>query len=155
MARLTLLSKSLIGLAVIGGMASAVWNFGLKDKDLSAFKDFAALPGLLSAASDNNPSKPQSPNAATSNSTVSASGNEDRSAQEIAEQGRKAMAEGDFSTARKQLELAVQRGNAGAACHLAEMTLKGQGGITADREAAAKLFQLAQSRNAICFSPGQ
>jgi TPR repeat protein len=155
MARLTLLSKSLIGLAVIGGMASAVWNFGLKDKDLSAYKDLAALPGLLSAASDKNPSTPPAPSAASANSTASPSGNEGRSAAEIAEQGRKAMVEGDFSNARKQLELAVQRGDAGAACHLAEMTLKGQGGITVDREAAAKLFQLAQSRNAICFSPGQ
>ena len=53
------------------------------------------------------------------------------------------------------LEQAVQGGDAGAACHLGEMTLKGQGGITADQDAAAKLFQLAQSRNTICFAPGQ
>ena len=31
MATLTPLAKGLIGLAVIGGMASAVWNLGLKD----------------------------------------------------------------------------------------------------------------------------
>ena len=32
MASLTPLSKGLIALAVIGGMASAVWHLGLKDK---------------------------------------------------------------------------------------------------------------------------
>ena len=65
------------------------------------------------------------------------------------------MESGDFAQARQHLEQAVQGGDAGAACHLGEMTLKGQGGIKADQDAAAKLFQLAQSRNTICFAPGQ
>jgi TPR repeat protein len=65
------------------------------------------------------------------------------------------MANGDYAQARRHLEQAVQGGDAGAACHLGEMTLKGQGGITANQDAAAKLFQLAQSRNTICFAPGQ
>ena len=65
------------------------------------------------------------------------------------------MESGDFAQARKHLEQAVQGGDAGAACHLGEMTLKGQGGLRADQDAAAKLFQLAQSRSTICFVPGQ
>ena len=48
----------------------------------------------------------------------------------------------DFAQARSHLEQAVQGGDAGAACHLGEMTLKGQGGLKADQDAAAKLFQL-------------
>jgi hypothetical protein len=40
-------------------------------------------------------------------------------------------------------------------CLLGEMTLKGQGGIAADQAKAAQLFQLAQSRNTICFTAGQ
>jgi TPR repeat protein len=74
---------------------------------------------------------------------------------EHAAQGRQFMESGDFAQARQHLEQAVQGGDAGAACHLGEMTLKGQGGIKADQDAAAKLFQLAQSRNTICFAPGQ
>ncbi len=49
----------------------------------------------------------------------------------------------------------VQDGDAGAACLLGEMTLKGRGGIAASQDKAAKLFQLAQSRNTICFTAGQ
>jgi TPR repeat protein len=74
---------------------------------------------------------------------------------EHAEKGRQLIESGNFAQARTHLELAVQGGDAGAACHLGEMTLKGQGGIAADQAAAAQLFQLAQSRNAICFAPGQ
>lgn len=65
------------------------------------------------------------------------------------------MAAGDFAQARVHLELAVQGGDGGAACHLGEMTLKGQGGIAVDQAKAASLFQLAQSRNIICFASGQ
>ena len=61
----------------------------------------------------------------------------------------------DFAQARGHLEQAVKAGDAGAACLLGEMTLKGQGGLTANQDAAAKLFQLAQSRNTICFAAGQ
>ena len=68
--------------------------------------------------------------------------------------GRKAMSAGDFGQARKHLEAAVNAGDGGAACLLGEMTLKGQGGITANQEASAKLFQLAQSRGSICFTSG-
>ncbi len=74
---------------------------------------------------------------------------------ENAETGRKLMAAGDFAQARVHLELAVQGGDGGAACHLGEMTLKGQGGIAVDQAKAASLFQLAQSRNIICFASGQ
>lgn len=74
---------------------------------------------------------------------------------ENAEAGRKLMAAGNFAEARLHLEAAVQGGDGGAACHLGEMTLKGQGGIAADQAKAASLFQLAQSRNIICFASGQ
>jgi TPR repeat protein len=65
------------------------------------------------------------------------------------------MANGDFAQARKHLEAAVNAGDGGAACLLGEMTLKGQGGISANQDASAKLFQLAQSRGSICFASGQ
>jgi TPR repeat protein len=69
--------------------------------------------------------------------------------------GRKLMDLGNFAQARPHLEAAVQGGDGGAACHLGEMTLKGQGGLAANQEQAAKLFQLAQSRGSICFASGQ
>ena len=49
----------------------------------------------------------------------------------------------------------MRDGSGAAACLLGEMTLKGQGGIVADQEKSAALFQLAQSRNTICFAPAQ
>ena len=70
-------------------------------------------------------------------------------------QWRKLLAAGNFAQARVHLEQAVQGGDGAAACHLGEMTLKGQGGIPASQEKAASLFQLAQSRNIICFASGQ
>ena len=78
-----------------------------------------------------------------------------RSAAENAEIGRKLLASGDFAQARVHLEQAVKDGDGSAACHLGDMTLKGQGGISASQEEATRLFQLAQSRNIICFASGK
>ena len=154
MASLTPLSKGLIGLAVVGAMASAVWHLVLKER-------FGAAP-TSSTATSTSPTTPDTSVISTPPSTppaasepVVATGGNDLSAAEHAELGRQLLESGDFAQARAHLLLAVQGGNAGAACHLGEMTLKGQGGIPADQEAAAKLFQLAQSRNTICFAPGQ
>lgn len=77
------------------------------------------------------------------------------SAADNAERGRQLLEQGDFAQARVHLEQAVKDGDGSAACHLGDMTLKGQGGLSANQEQAAKLFQLAQSRNVICFAPGQ
>jgi TPR repeat protein len=71
---------------------------------------------------------------------------------ENAELGRKLLESGNFGQARVHLEQAVKGGDGGAACHLGDMTLKGQGGITASQEKAASLFQLAQFHNIICFA---
>jgi len=147
MASLTPLSKGLIGLAVIGAMASAVWNLALKDR----------LEGKVSPAPaiSASPIPAQAPTTNAEPAANSNPGEGDLSPAEHAAQGRQFMESGDFAQARAHLERAVQGGDAGAACHLGEMTLKGQGGITANQDAAAKLFQLAQSRNTICFAPGQ
>ena len=181
MASLTPLSKGLIALAVIGGMASAVWHLGLKEKvggDATSF--LASLTTLKPAAEASTPAAPtiappvqmapavaqaetpalppvpttppapQKAEAPAPASTLSPA-----EISENAEAGRKAMAAGDFAKARKHLELAVQSGDGAAACLLGEMTLKGQGGIAANQEKAASLFQLAQSRSIICFASGQ
>lgn len=160
MASLTPLSKGLIGLAVIGAMASAVWNFALKDgfgpaEPASTATSTSPTSSETPASSviltpPNTPPAPSEAPAPASNK-----GAFGLSPAEHAQQGRKLMESGDFAEARGHLEQAVQGGDAGAACHLGEMTLKGQGGIKADQDAAAKLFQLAQSRNTICFAPGQ
>lgn len=159
MASLTPLSKGLIGLAVIGAMASAVWNFALKDGFSPAAPASTATspsPPNADAPSTSVISTPPDTPPAPSEAPVAVSNNNGSlSPAEHAAQGRQLMESGDFAQARKHLEQAVQGGDAGAACHLGEMTLKGQGGITADQDAAAKLFQLAQSRNTICFAPGQ
>lgn len=158
MASLTPLSKGLIGLAVIGAMASAVWNFALKDRFGAEAPPSAAVnasPSTIgTSASSVISTPPNTPSVPSEASTASNSGS-GLSPAEHAAQGRQFMESGDFAQARGHLEQAVQGGDAGAACHLGEMTLKGQGGITADQDAAAKLFQLAQSRNTICFAPGQ
>ncbi len=165
MARLTPLSKGLIGLAVVGAMASALWNLALKER-------FATTPpsSTSSTSTTTSPSNSSTPTApvlvpappmaappapSEPPPTVSSNSSSNLSPAEHAEMGRKLMASQDFAQARGHLEQAVKGGDAGAACHLGEMTLKGQGGIAANQEAAAKLFQLAQSRNAICFAPGQ
>ena len=101
-----------------------------------------ASPWLNPAAPPPSPAKAEAPEARLS-------------VAENAETGRKLLAAGNFAQARVHLELAVQGGDGGAACRLGEMTLKGQGGIPASQEKAATLFQLAQSRNVICFASGQ
>lgn len=150
MASLTPLSKGLIGLAVVGAMASAVWHLALKERmggDAPAAG--ATVPAQPDAAAVSVTPAPQ----ATGPVEPAVGGQ--LSAAEHAEQGRRFMENNDFAQARSHLEQAVQAGDAGAACLLGEMTLKGQGGIPADQAAAAKLFQLAQSRDTICFTAGQ
>lgn len=162
MASLTPLSKGLIGLVVVGAMASAVWHLVLKERMGSgATSDWqtSSTPAAPSPNSAQPTPAPvaQTPKAATPPTPVTAvvtpSGN--LSAAENFDAGRKLMANGDFAQARKHLEAAVNAGDGGAACLLGEMTLKGQGGIAANQEASAKLFQLAQSRGSICFASGQ
>jgi hypothetical protein len=176
MASLTPLSKGLIALAVIGGMASAVWHLGLKDKFGSpATTQMQADSGTpivapvttplgapVTTPAETPPPKPSLPLAAlppgvaNSPSAAAESGAPSKlSVAENAEMGRKLMDRGNYVQARPHLEAAVERGDGGAACHLGEMTLKGQGGIAASQDQAAKLFQLAQSRGSICFASGQ
>ena len=183
MASLTPLSKGLIALAVIGGMASAVWHLGLKDRlggDAPSLKvsepaATTALPPVTTSIAVPSPAAPPAePSRATSTpepqaaapqapppsqpsppKAESMSPGSGLSVAENAEAGRKLLAAGNFVQARAHLELAVQGGDGGAACRLGEMTLKGQGGISANQEKAATLFQLAQSRNVICFASGQ
>lgn len=153
MASLTPLSKGLIALAVLGGMASAVWHLGLKEK----LSNPSAAQAPSVEVSPATPTLPQSaaseastpPPAATTGAAAKLS------VAENAETGRKLMDRGNYVQARVHLEAAVQGGDSGAACHLGEMTLKGQGGIAANQEQAAKLFQLAQTRGSICFASGQ
>lgn len=167
MASLTPLSKGLIGLVVLGGMASAVWNLYLKER-IGAATDQppAAVSAPMpqdSSALNNPPAGATSPAPTPQTQTPPAAeplvvkpGKAfNLSAAENFEAGRKAVASGDFALARPHLEQALQEGNAGAACLLGDMTLKGQGGIPASQDKAAELFQLAQSRNIICFTVGQ
>ena len=164
MASLTPLSKGLIGLAVVGAMASAVWHLGLKEKVQGAME--TVQPTAKTPAAQATPTEapvvvttpapattpPQSTPAPASTSPASAIG---MSAAENAEAGRKLLESGNPAQARVHLEQAVQGGDASAACLLGEMTLKGQGGLIANHDKAAALFQLAQSRNTICFASGQ
>ena len=183
MASLTPLSKGLIALAVIGGMASAVWHLGLKEKvggDAASFLGaLTASKPVVEASTQKAPTtiappvqmapaavqaETPAPPPPASSTPVTPQNVENPVAEpklspaevsENAEAGRKAMAAGDFAKARKHLELAVQGGDGAAACLLGEMTLKGQGGIAANQEKAASLFQLAQSRSIICFASGR
>ncbi len=167
MASLTPLSKGLIGLAVVGAMASAVWHLGLKEQ-VQAYTG-AAQPAptadsptvQASPQADpvvvNPPTPPTQQNpapapGATAQAKTQASG---MTAAENAEAGRTLLESGQPEQARIHLELAVQAGDGSAACLLGEMTLKGQGGLVASQEKAAALFQVAQSRNTICFASGQ
>lgn len=179
MASLTPLSKGLIGLAVVGAMVSAVWNFALKDKP----KDTASAPPPVASQ----PAAPVTPAVPTPPATPSipaarpapqapvqvvpaqqsapaggvAIAQPDKapasalSPAEHAEAGRKLLANKAFEQARPHLEQAVQGGDGAAACLLGDMTLKGQGGIAPNQGEAARLFQLAQSHNIICFASGQ
>ena len=170
MATLTPLSKGLIALAVVGAVASAVWHIGLKDwmagSESSAPPPVSAESGSAAIQTSAPPASPvtQSPPAAKAPektkeapaanvkpaavSPVAHLGPADSS-----EMGRKLMNMGDYAQARIYLEHAVQGGDGAAACLLGEMTLKGQGGIAADQNKAASLFQMAQARNIICFAP--
>lgn len=173
MASLTPLSKTLIGLAVVGAMASAVWHLALKDmlNEAPAPTPAASVapPPAQVVSSESPPTPPPPPPAAspaTGNETpvvppakptaAETKGPEaNLSPAENAEAGRKALNSGNHALARAHLEMAVQGGDGPAACLLGEMTMKGQGGLVADQQKAASLFQLAQSRNIICFASGQ
>ena len=167
MASLTPLSKGLIGLVVLGGMASAVWHLYLKERIGTAADQ---PPAAVSAPMQQDASISNSPPAgvispapaplvqappATQQAAAKSGQTQGLSADENFEAGRKLVASGDYSKARPHLEQALEQGNAGAACLLGDMTLKGQGGIAASQDKAAKLYQLAQSRNTICFAAGQ
>ncbi|MBP6719446.1 MAG: hypothetical protein KA173_11320 [Rhodoferax sp.] len=164
MASLTPLSKGLIGLAVVGAMASAVWHLGLKEKVQDAMGTApptteapavqATPPAAPAVVTTQAPAttRPQSTPLPANTAPASASG---MTAADNAEAGRKLLESGNPAQARIHLEQAVQGGDASAACLLGEMTLKGQGGLVANHDKAAALFQLAQSRNTICFASGQ
>lgn len=145
MASLTALSKGLISLAVVGAMASAVWHLALKERFTSLVTPVADAPAQPTPVILPAPAAPVS-------HTAQATG---PSAESNAETGRRLLASGNHAQARVHLEQAVRDGSGAAACLLGEMTLKGQGGIVADQEKSAALFQLAQSRNTICFAPAQ
>ena len=156
MATLTPLSKGIIGLAVIGAVTSAVWHLGLKEQFAGsgeAQQQSTPAPAQTPPA-DTAALQPPPAKVAAAASTSSAANTTQRSAAENAETGRQLINSGDYAGARRHLEAAVQAGDGSAACHLGEMTLKGQGGIPASQDNAAKLFQIAQSRNIICFTTG-
>ena len=162
MASLTPLSKGLIGLAVVGAMASAVWHLVLKERlgggPASNWQTSSTPPAASPNSTQPTPAPAaQAPNADAPNPPAAAvtTPNGGRSAAENLDTGRQLMVSGDFVQARKHLEAALNAGDGAAACLLGEMTLKGQGGITANQDASAKLFQLAQSRGSICFASGQ
>jgi len=148
MANLTPLSKGLIGLAVVGVMAAAVWHLLLKPQSDPASPATAIPAG---------PAQPAglAPVQAAALSNQKATALSPAQSLEYAEAGRQLINKGDFEQARAHLELAVQSGNPSAACLLGDMTLKGQGGLRASREQAASLYQFAQSKNTLCFAPGQ
>lgn len=182
MASLTPLSKGLIGLAVVGAVVSAVWHLGLKEwvsgmdapqasssitttapSEIKAPETPVAPPPPAATASvappiapapeASAPAKPAEAVPPASNSKVSPVAH--LSPAESGEMGRKFLDSGDYAQARIYLEHAVKGGDGAAACHLGEMTLKGQGGLPADQEKAASYFQMAQSRNIICFASGR
>ncbi|MDD5028170.1 MAG: hypothetical protein PHH58_01520, partial [Rhodoferax sp.] len=131
MASLTPLSKGLIGLAVVGAMASAVWHLVLKERLGSAAPtDWQSAP---SATAPTPNSASTSPAPQPSPALAVQAPNVDGSSAENFETGRKLLANGDFAQARKHLEAAVHAGNGAAACLLGEMTLKGQGGLVANQ----------------------
>lgn len=160
MASLTPLSKGLIALAVLGGMASAVWHLGLKER--MANHDNTTAPSSISTSAESSPTPAPAvvtpvapPPVPTPTATADSKAAAQRPTAENAELGRKLMDRGNYAQARAHLEAAVQGGDGPSACHLGEMTLKGQGGLAANQEQAAKLFQLAQSRGSICFASAQ
>ncbi|ACB34733.1 conserved hypothetical protein [Leptothrix cholodnii SP-6] len=161
MASLTPLSKGLIALAVVGGMASAVWHLVLKNRLGAPAASTAPAPVSTAdtpAAPAQTPQPAPAPAVAAPPAAppvATATESQKLSVAQNAEAGRQRLAAGDFAQARVHLEQAVKDGDGASACLLGEMTLKGQGGITADQDQAARLFQLAQSRNIICFASGR
>jgi hypothetical protein len=182
MASLTPLSKGLIGLAVVGAMASAVWHLGLKERlngTPVAEPAPSSAPGASVPATPAPPSPPPAPRPDTNNAGAAVKAPDQvippsppatpatperkapapaisgLSPAENAEAGRKLLESKNYDEARVYLERAVQGGDGGAACHLGEMHLNGQGGLPVNRDKAASLFQLAQSRNIICFTAGR
>jgi len=161
MASLTPLSKGLIGLAVVGAMASAVWHLVLKERlgngaataVQTTSEANAPMPSTVQPAPTTAAQSPDSATPSPQDTTANAPSGS-LSAAENFDAGRKLMADGDFAQARKHLKAAVDAGDGNAACLLGEMTLKGLGGITANQDASTKLFQLAQSRGSICFASG-
>lgn len=174
MASLTPLSKGLLALAVVGAMASAVWHLGLKERlngspaaetpsitpapQLETNSATVQTPATETAASPPEPA----PAAPAIPAPVPAPAPTERQTQasglspaENAELGRKLLEANQDAQARVHLEQAVKDGDGAAACHLGDMHLKGRGGLPANRDKAAGLYQLAQSRNTICFAPGQ
>lgn len=162
MASLTPLSKGLIGLAVVGAMASAVWHLVLKERmDNGANPVAQTTSASVPVESDTgqtaptqvvptpNITEPAPPN------EVAQTGSTHSSAAENFEKGRQLMDAGDYAQARKFLKAAIDAGDGNAACLLGEIRLKGLGGDPANQDAAAKLFQLAQSRGSICFAAAQ
>ncbi len=166
MASLTPLSKGLIALAVVGAMASAVWNLGLKERlgadtappPATGSRPAAPATPAPQAAPQPAPTPAALPTPSPAPAPPAAGGATQTSrpsAAENAELGRKQLDRGDFAQARIHLEQALKDGSGAAACLLGEMTLKGQGGIPANQEKSASLFQLAQARGMICFASGK
>ena len=159
MASLTPLSKGLIAVAIVGAMASAVWHLGLKDwlaarnaPPVTESVQVVPEPQVpVAVAVPAPPPVPDIPAPVPAPATAPTPAPTSTSVNH-AELGRKLLASGDYAQARSHLEQAVQGGDGGSACLLGEMTLKGQGGITASQDKAASLFQLAQSRGNICFA---
>lgn len=180
MASLTPLSKGLIGLAVVGAMASAVWHLGLKER----FSGTQVAEPPASSVSGASVPAVTAPPAPPASSTETSTGPAVKAPEQVvppippsppspsipsvaaerkapapglspaenAEAGRKLLESKNYDEARIYLERAVQGGDGSAACHLGEMNLNGQGGLPVNRDKAANLFQLAQSRNTICFA---
>ena len=192
MVTLTPLSKGLIGLAVIGAVASAIWHLALKD----TVSEWTGTPPATTESATPPPTSPSAPPAAVVVPTptpepspaappvveppktppsaspaveppstppvVSPKAEPVKTEQEIhlspaesSEKGRKLMDSGNYADARLYLEQAVKGGDGAAACLLGELHLKGLGGLEASHDKAASLFQIAQSKNIICFASGR
>ena len=196
MVTLTPLSKGLIGLAVLGAVASAIWHLALKDTvseltgtSPATTQSAAPAPAAPSAPPAavivptpvpqpapaappviEPPKTPPSPPAVEPPSTppaveppavspkpepVKTEPENQLSPAESSEKGRKLMDSGNYVDARFYLEQAVKGGDGAAACLLGELHLKGLGGLEASHDKAASLFQIAQSKNIICFASGR
>ena len=195
MVTLTPLSKGLIGLAVIGAVASAIWHLALKD----TVSEWTGTPPATTESVAPPPAAPSAPPAAVVVPTpepppaappvieppktppssspaveppsappaveppavspkaepVKTEPESRLSPAESSEKGRKLMDSSNYDDARLYLEQAVMGGDGAAACLLGELHLKGLGGLEASHDKAASLFQIAQSKNIICFASGR